>query len=313
MTPAIERTLVRKLQEALRGIFACDTIHPAKPDASTRVPNGGKCSRNRQSRARAVRAGLTLLGCSVLVCCLSSVSLAQEDTVEELLQELFLGESVYPQEAGELQFTTGFLWADKGADDFRIPMLLEYGLTDRLQIGVETPFDFLRTGSDDAEGLGNVELEVYWNVLNNPPSGWAGGVGFGLGLPTATSDVGEDALAYEPFFVLYRTFDCLAVNFSAALEIEDPLKAGEDTEVGAELAAAFIKPSRKSPLVYLFEAGAEIESDETAVRLAPGAYWQPPDANWEVGVSLPIGVTEAASDFGAFVLFTLEFGNEDAD
>ncbi|MCG8451538.1 MAG: hypothetical protein MI725_18380 [Pirellulales bacterium] len=265
----------------------------------------------RLSAAAPVR--ITLLGFFALACCLNGMSPAQADGVEEFFQELFLGESVYPQEAGELQFTTGFFWAEQGADDFRIPVVLEYGLTDWFQVGVEMPVDFLRTGSNSGEGLGNVELEAYWSVVNDPESGWAGGVGLGLGLPTATSGVGEDALIYEPFFVLYKTWDTLAVNFSAALEIEDPREAGEDTEVEAELALALIKPLEQLPLICLFEVGAEIEEDETAVRLAPGVYWQPRGAEWELGVSLPAGVTDAAVDFGAFVFFTREFGGSEEE
>lgn len=251
---------------------------------------------------------LHIVCCAVLSFALSDRAMG-EDEVEELLQELFLGESVYPQEAGEIQFSSGFFSTRVNRNDFEIPLLFEYGLTDRLQIGAEVPIGFLHSGDQEANGLGNAELEVYWNVLNNPRSRWAAGVGFALGLPAPSSEVGEEALIYEPFFVAYREFDSLAVNFSAGLEIEDPTEMAEETEIGGELAVALIR--RWEPFALLMESSVEIEADETSTRLAPAVYWQPLHANWELGVSVPVGFHEGTTDVGVFILFTLEFGGAD--
>ncbi|NQT12616.1 MAG: hypothetical protein HQ582_07705 [Planctomycetes bacterium] len=249
------------------------------------------------------------------VCCfgialmMSSAAEGQERALDEFFQELFLGESVYPQESKELQFTTGFLWRHEGRHDHRLPVLLEYGITDRFQVALELPVDWVRDDDQRHGGVGNIELETYWNFLNNPSSGWAAGVGFGLGFPAATDEVGDDAYLYEPFFVAYRQVgDCAAFNVSAGLEIEDP-RHEDETEVAGEVAAALIR--RCDPFVLLLEAGVEIETDETPVRLAPGVYWQPDDANWEIGVSLPIGLSSDAPDIGVFALWTVEFGGDD--
>ena len=259
---------------------------------------------------------------TVSTCCLilSNILIAKatpnDAKVEELVQEVFLGEIVYPQDQGELQFTTGyllankgnnFLWGSKGEDDFQIPVLLEYGLTDRLQLGTLIPVDFLRTGQAENEGVGNVELELYYNFYNDRRSGRAYGVGFALGLPPATSEIGENALSYEPFFVAYQQFNQYALNFSASLEIEEPLGKDQDrdSDIGGDLSLAVIR--KYDTVTLLAEIETEIESDNTLLRLAPGLYWQPRD-NFELGVSLPIGLTNDTPDLGVFVLMTIEFG-----
>ncbi|RMF94093.1 MAG: hypothetical protein D6741_12955 [Planctomycetota bacterium] len=231
-------------------------------------------------------------------------------TIEPILQDLFLGESVYPQERGEWQVTTGFLWAEKREHDFEIPTLIEYGITDRLQFGVEVPTTFLRNGPDDYEGVGNIELDTYYNFWNDPCSRTAYGMGFTIGLPEATPHVGKDAVLYEPYFVAYGENDLFATNVYTAIEIEDPLDEHEDTTVGAQFDVACF--TEIGSFVPLFELGVELEENgETPVRLAPGIYWKPeawPET--EFGVSLPIGLNEEAADLGVFVLLTWEFGTE---
>ena len=263
---------------------------------------------------------VTIITVSTYCLILSNILIAKatpnDSKVEELVQEVFLGEIVYPQDQGELQFTTGyllankgnnFLWGSKGEDDFQIPVLLEYGLTDRLQFGTLIPVNFLRTGQAESEGVGNVELELYYNFYNDRRSGRAYGVGFALGLPPATSEIGENALSYEPFFVAYQQFNQYALNFSASLEIEEPLGKDQerDSDVGGDLSLAVIR--KYDTVTLLAEIETQIESDNTLLRLAPGLYWQPRD-NFELGVSLPIGLTNDTPDLGVFVLMTIEFG-----
>ena len=238
-----------------------------------------------------------------------------ESKVEAFVEEVFLGEVVYPQDQGECQFTTGyllankgndFLWGSKGDDDFEIPVVLEYGLTDYLQVAAIAPVNFLRTGSAETEGVGNVELDLYYNFFNDRRSGRAYGFGFAVGLPTATSEIGEKAILYEPYFIAYQQLgSSFALNFSAGIEIEDPLSHDDETEVEGALAFALMK--KYDSFVFLTEIGAEIESDDTLLRLAPGLFWQPRD-NFELGVSLPIGLTSDTPDLGVFVLMNIEFG-----
>ncbi|GAB6167450.1 hypothetical protein JCM19992_34500 [Thermostilla marina] len=262
------------------------------------------------STLRIVTLGISAM---IALCSLADRAEAQHrygESIKPILQDLFLGESVYPQERGEWQVTTGFMWAKEHEDDFEIPALIEYGITDRLQFGVEVPTTFLRHGAEDHEGVGNIELDTYYNFWNDPCSRTAYGVGFTVGLPEATPHVGNDAVIYEPYFVAYGENDLFATNVYTAIEIEDPLDEHEDTTVGAQFDVACF--TEIGPFVPLLELGVEIEEHgETPVRLAPGIYWKPrawPET--EFGVSLPIGLNEEAPDLGAFVFLTWEFGAE---
>lgn len=249
--------------------------------------------------------------CAPLLFSVPSLARADEDDggnqVDERLQELFLGEVVYPQSAGEFQFSVGHFWNGHRDDSSSLPVLMEYGITDRLQVGVLLPTDFDRSDRPDlCDGLGNVEFEVYWNFLNDAESGWAAGMGFGYALFEAMDAAGEDAHGYEPFFVVYRDFGCDAVNLSAAVEIENPRDPGEEQETSGGVDVAYIHPLDNLPLTTLIELGTKIEADDTQVRLAPGAYFSPEDSNWELGCSLPIGLDGESPELGVFVLFTLE-------
>lgn len=248
------------------------------------------------------------LAFSLLLLTISGQSLADDGKVDEFIQELFLGEVVYPQDAGEIQFTTGFLWRNEGQGGGRIPLSMEYGITDYFQLGVQVPLATLR--EDDVSGVGHIEFEAYCNLLNDPESGWAAGLGFGLGLPTATPEVAGDAYIYEPFLVVYRELSWgAALNFSAGLEIDEPRHDQEPTGVAGELATALLR--RRDAFVFLLEAAVEIDKDEAPVSMAPGAYWQPAVAMWELGVSMPVTLADTSTDVGVFVLFNLEFGGRD--
>jgi hypothetical protein len=227
---------------------------------------------------------------------------AESAKLDVFFQELFLGQMVYPQEKGEIQFTTGYFSAVESKHEARLPVVVEYGITDRLQVSVELPVDF-KHSEETVDGVGNIELETFWNFYNDPESGWACGVGFGLGLPPATRGAGDAAVIYEPFVAACRQWDAWGMNASAGMEVKD-YRRGE-TQVEGEFAWAVYR--RWQQFTPLLELSVEVEPDETPVRLAPGLYWRPRSAPAEIGVSVPIGLTRAAPDFAVFVLATFEF------
>jgi hypothetical protein len=265
-------------------------------------------------RAMGVRAGggTVFLFAMCLSCC--NALFAQDESgnepesrIKDVFQDLFLGELVYPQDRGSLQFSTGLYWANEGKDDFELPLVFQYGITDYFQIGALLPVDFARTGPLDAEGLGSVEFEAYYNYFNDPRSGRAYGVGFGVALPTATPEVSDRSFVYSPFFVAYREFDALHVNVSAGIEIEDYLSDRKKTDVGGNVEAAVFE--QFGQFIPVVEIGLDDDPDGTFLRLAPELIWQP-RANVEWGVALPIGLTEDTPALGVYTLLTIEFGGE---
>jgi len=233
--------------------------------------------------------------------------------VDVFFQELFMGQIAYPQDKGEIQFSTGFFQNSDDKREDTLPVVLEYGVTDYFQVAAAVPVDF-KHHEEVASGVGNIELEAYWNFLNNPKTGWMSGVGFGVGLPAASPDVGDRAFLYEPFCILGRQVGKTGVNVSAGLEIKDYLDDEEKTEVKGDIAAGIYR--QFDHCVPLLELGVEVEREKTTVRLAPGLYWQPAWTEAEIGVSLPIGLTRETPDFGVWVLATMEFqpnGHKDSD
>jgi hypothetical protein len=255
----------------------------------------------------------------LFVCALGGASVCAEDKegegnsakddgdstkVDVFFQELFFGQMVYPQEKGEIQLSTGFFQNSDEKRESRLPVVLEYGLTDNFQIAAGVPVEF-KHHDEVSSGVGNIELEGYWNFHNNRSTGWASGVGFGLGLPSASPEVGDRAFFYEPFLIVARQIDRTGFNVSAGLEVKDFLDGEQETEVQGDIAAAVYR--KFDHCVSLLELGIEVEQEKTTVRLAPGLYWHPAWTKAEIGVSFPMGLTTDTPDFGACLLVTREF------
>ena len=226
------------------------------------------------------------------------------DQVEQYLQELFLGMVVYPQEKNEIQFTLGLFNGVALPDRSMWFFEVEYGITDRLQIALELPFELTQEESL-LNGMRNFGAELYYNFYSNRSTGAAYGVGFELGFPV-DAEAGESRnWVYEPFFVAYRDFGKCAMNFSATLEIEDPIEQDEKTETACELAAALFRPIGK--FVPIIEIDIEVAPDATPVRLAPGLYWHPCEKFLDLAISCPIGLNHDAPDIGLFLMAIVEF------
>ena len=108
-------------------------------------------------------------------------------------REMFQSELVYPQEKGELQFTL-VPQVRKGGDRTRWigELVLEYGLTDSLQVELEWSA-FERVDPEDGEstaGTGDLELGLKYSWMNIAETGFHSAVGVGLGLPTGDQERG---------------------------------------------------------------------------------------------------------------------------
>ncbi len=228
-----------------------------------------------------------------------------DDMIEQKVQELFLGTIVYPQERHELQITAGYFQGVEVREDGTHPFEIEYGITDRFQLGVEAPFNQFSDEEDRLEGVEHVSLEAYYNFYNNPRSRTAFGLGYEYGIPVREPDDEPRVHLHEPFFVAYQEFGETAVNFSAGLEIED---STEETEVEGELALGIFREVGR--FVPMLELGLELQEESNPLVLAPGLFWKPRDG-CEIGASLPIGLTPSAPDVGVFFLVIFEFGGDD--
>ncbi len=231
-----------------------------------------------------------------------------ENEIEPIVEELFLGTIVYPQEQNEVQLTFGYFDGVEAAENSETLFEIEYGLTDRLQIGFEVPNESVED-DEPFDGVRHLGLELYYNFYSNPYTRRAYGAGFEVGFPIDSAEDEPQTYLYEPFVVAYQEYRECAVNLSAGLEIEAPHESDEPTETAGEVALGII--GNPGPIVPLLELHVEIEADETPVRLAPGLYFGTFLEPIELAVSFPIGLNSDAPDFAVFFLAIVEFEAND--
>jgi hypothetical protein len=227
-----------------------------------------------------------------------------EDQITPIIQELFLGKIVYPQEKGEVQLSLGYFDGVGAPGNSETLFGIEYGITDRLQIG----FDISRESIEEDvrfDGVRNLGFELYYNFYNDRPTGRAYGVGFEFGLPVDSAAGESRTYVYEPFFVAYPEYRQFAVNFSAALEIENPSAVNEAPASTGKVALGIFR--RSEYVVPMLELQVEIAEEGTPARLAPGLYFKSFVEPVDVAVSFPIGLNNDAPDFAVYFLAIIEF------
>lgn len=232
----------------------------------------------------------------------TAVAEAEQDPVSAAAvsapQELFLGEPPQVQERLELQLTSGFRWqADRGAPDTAVPLLVELGLTDRLQAEVESHVE--SSVGVSAARMTGVEVGLLYALQSRAPVLVSAGLSAGLiGL------AGEEELAWtvEPVLLVQQSFGRLGVNLRFAAERERAFE-GDDGEVaGAAALSCFVALSRFYPAV---EAAVEVSDQETSVVTAAGLAWAPLDGV-ELGVAMPVQLGPGPARVGAIATLTWE-------
>ena len=206
-----------------------------------------------------------------------------------------------------MQLTGGYFQGHEATGDSTFLFEVEYGITDELQIGFNAASQSLV--DDPFQDLQQCSVELYYNYFSDLRTGRAYGLGFEFGLPVDSTEDEPRSCVYEPFFVAYQDYGAFATNLSAALEVADPVSHREITSVTGDVAwAAFRRVDRWAAML---EAEVEFGAGETPVRLAPELYWQPFDAPLDFAVSLPIGLSSDAPDWGVFLLAIYEFPTSD--
>lgn len=237
--------------------------------------------------------------------------------VLEVIEELFLGEVVYPQDALELQLTAGLSAARAGGrTGLGAGLEVELGLTDRLQLAARA--ELVRApgggpgGEGAATGLGSPSVEVLYNPLSDRARGLAISAGLEVAFP-ALSDAGEaaggagDAWEIEAFAVAYRVFGPVHANLAVGLELElgegDGAGDGEERELAAAAALGVFAPiGRWAPVLELrVDGGAE--GAAPVAQLSAGVLWHP-GAELELGAAVQVGLDERS--VGGLVLATVE-------
>jgi len=226
---------------------------------------------------------------------------AEPGKVDEVIEELFLGEIAFPQDALELQVTADLGGARAGdVTTLGGGVEVEFGITDRLQLAARVPLARVSAPMERHAGLGNASLEALYNPLSDRGRGLALSVGLELSLPSP-SGAGEDAWTVEAFAALYKVLGRVHANLSVGVELE--------REVSPSAALGVFAPiGRWAPVL---ELRVEAEAEPAAV-VSAGALWHPID-DLELGAAVQVGLD--ARSFGGFLLatFELELGDDNDD
>lgn len=197
-----------------------------------------------------------------LMLSLAAVPAAAQDEMEEIVQELFITETVYPQGAGEVQLTV-----DSNLDTGYLGRFTaEYGITGHLQVSASTPV----LQDDDGSTDGEWSVGARYNLLNTRA--------LAASVDVEAEFTSADDVTFQPALVAARDMAGLQVHgtVSAALADETEYFGG----VGAMLDAG-----RITPTVELTASGQQ--HLETTIGVTPGIYLHlGPHA--EIGAAAPV-------------------------
>jgi len=223
----------------------------------------------------------TAAGWSLLLSLAAGHAAAQQpgDELEPIAQEFFITETVYPQDAGEVQLT-----ADSDFEEENLARLtVEYGITDHLQVSATTPP--LRTEGSGSEW----SVGALFNLVNR--AALAASVSLDAEFQGA-----DEKVVLEPAFTAARQMGIAQVHGSVAAAL------GDETEYSSGL-GLMLDEGRFTPTLELTATGQEHVA--TTVGITPGIYLHlGPHA--EFGIAAPVRLH--GDDLPPFrALLTVEF------
>ena len=219
------------------------------------------------------------------------------DVLPQLLQEFFISETVFAQEKKELQATVRpAYWKNKQFSSVQIPLLLEYGFTNRLQVEVTVPFQLHSSGEEQQKyERTNFEAGVLYNILkSNKPFALSAGLEIDWSNAKSQKDNGEleDGIGWEPFLTLARQFGRTQVHANLVAEIRD-----KETE----FTYAFATATSFGKWLATVEINATFQNNKTT-SVIPGVIWKGMD-DAEFG----LGISKSKNEWGILLMATYEF------
>jgi len=231
----------------------------------------------------------------ILLLTSSSLVLADNDDPEpvEIINELFMSDTVFSQEKGEWQLTISPQFEkDNENERFSTPIGLEYGITNQFQVELEyTPYISLDSDDEGSQsGRGNFELGLQYSWANINESSISAAVAyeheFAKGDQAVVGEDGESPKDEDNIFiVLAKSIDPQG-NTQAFLQVGREFQDSEkETYFNAGLYS-----NRGS-----YTLSGELNWTEEQSFITPGITWKPAE-DWEFGVGAPIGV-DGEADF----------------
>lgn len=226
-----------------------------------------------------------------------------QNALPEYIQEFFLSEAVRSQERGEVQLTVAglaFRQHQSSFDGKSANLDFEYGITRRLQFGMELPYGIQSTDTSDLPvSWSTVSVSgLYQFIRSNHP--FALSTGLGIDLPVDS----RAQLAFEPELLAAKQFGTVQIHASFIPQISE-----DERSLAYNLAA--VHPIAHNMVPTLEFSGRRNAAIDTFYA-TPGIYKELPH-RLELGIGIPIGVNHRSSPIGAVVKMTWEFGGDEDD
>ncbi len=225
-----------------------------------------------------------------------------EEEFEGLIDELFLGETAYPEEQGSLEVTlSASFFDDEEAESTQMRAEFFYGVTDRFRVSAEVPYLFRdpkEADEDLANGFGDIEIGFLYNLAGageDDPAVVSAALEVGFPTGNEKDELGEGEVEWEP-----------------SMRVATDVGSGElFATVGGSITRddssfvfniAFAVPV--GPVIAVLELDGS-EGDEDSTTFVPGVVW---DFNeMEMGVGIPLSVSGDDPDWGVIYRVTREF------
>lgn len=228
-----------------------------------------------------------------------------ERQINRTVDELFMTQTVQTEQAGELQLSVGAMHQRDGDLRFsEISTRAEYGLTDRLQLQAQLPFQVNdRPSNFDAQtDVSNLQVGATYSILrgDDPISlSAAMDVAVPIGDQAAMPDGrNDDQTIWKPSLMVARDFGAAQVHADAQAEIA----RGDDAinyNIGAIYNAGSIAPT--------MELNARsMENSTPEFYATPGLFYRFSESA-QVGVGVPIGLNEQSRDGQIMAKFNVRF------
>lgn len=233
----------------------------------------------------------------------AAITAADDDGFNEVIQEFSIAETAFPQKKGEIQITSGFeYWKEGSMRGTGVPLVLEYGVTNRFQVGIDIPYYFIKTEAGGrVSGVGDIETGFLYSLLKEDDpvaisvaadAGWASG--------NEEKELGEGETELGASVLLAKGIGKGQVHL------------GLGGEFGGDKAGFVYNLAGVYPF-HNFRALLELNglsSDEHALYLTPGLIWKGLDGimeDLELGVGFAGGLTPDAADHKLIFKVTCEF------
>lgn len=225
---------------------------------------------------------------------------AANGPIPEYIEEFFLSEAVRSEEQTELQLTvSGAAFRGRGSamDGDSAGLDIEYGLTDRLQLGFEAPYGIQSTPTSEIPtswSTADISL-LYQFIRGNHPFALSGAMGVNAPLTS------RGYLSYEPEILLAKAFGKLQIHTSVIPEF-----GGDGNSL--EYNVASVRPLAHHWIPTL-EFNGRRNSGVNSFYITAGIYKHLPH-RFEMGVAVPAGMGLHSSPFGVIFKATWEVGGD---